>query len=444
MYKRQAVAAIGAGGHISAKETNERAQEVAQDAEELYRIAKVSLDSAQNKTEETLLVLGNTKKQVLESSIRQFLQAYDRIKTIQFNESTGLNEISNFSIDPQGAIQLREMSDIYQSSFSSGATGAATGAVIALAASGSLPVVTGTLSVAGSALLVGEVGAAAGLVGSALSFGAAMTPLAAIAAPIVLFTGISSSIKADENLEKAQTMYAEAELASEEMKIAEILCDGISERSLMFNSLLIELNSMFSVCTQLLDNVIRKKTGFLKGKTVEANKLTEEELKLIAVTRALAGAVKAVIDTPMLDEGGKLSEGSQEVYDNTTQKLPKFKEVVSEVESYDFKVKAVAKNGPVNKENKGKRSLLSFKGSIGRKGFLICNVLYLFILSFAAVVGSETIAGLTFIVYMYALLALIAKRLRDLDSSPWFVLMFLIPVVNVLFYLILFFKKSKS
>ena len=43
--------------------------------------------------------------------------------------------------------------------------------------------------------------------------GLAMTPLAAIAAPVVLFTGISSSFKADENLEKAKTMYAEAEAA---------------------------------------------------------------------------------------------------------------------------------------------------------------------------------------------------------------------------------------
>ena len=114
-------------------------------------------------------------------------------------------------------------------SIKSSATGAAAGAVVALAASGSLSVVTGGLATAGTALMAGEVSAAAGIAGSALSFGVAMTPLAAIAAPVILFTGISASMKADENLEKANTMYAQAEAASEKMKVSEMLCGAITD-----------------------------------------------------------------------------------------------------------------------------------------------------------------------------------------------------------------------
>lgn len=107
------------------------------------------------------------------------------------------------------------MTDVYSSCFASSATGVAAGAAVALAASGALPIITGELSLAGSALAAGEISAAVGFAGSALSFGAAMTPLAAVAAPVMLFTGISASMKADENLEKANTMYAEAEVAVE-------------------------------------------------------------------------------------------------------------------------------------------------------------------------------------------------------------------------------------
>lgn len=114
-------AALGIGAQIDAKETNERAQALAEDAQSLYDRSKRSLEQAQGKTEKSLLALGNSKKEVLETSINQFLIAYDRIKNIELIESVGLNEIKNFAIEKQDTLQLREMSNIYQSTFSSGA-----------------------------------------------------------------------------------------------------------------------------------------------------------------------------------------------------------------------------------------------------------------------------------------------------------------------------------
>ncbi len=321
---------IGAGGHLDAEETNEKAQRKSEEAQELYKSAKYSLEEARNRTEKSLLKLGYAKKKILDCSMKQFLNSYDKIKHISISKSIGLNEISNFSIAPQDAIQLREMSDIYSSSIQSGVAGVATGAIVALGASGSLTLVTGELAVAGSFLAAGEIGAAAGIAGSALSFGATMTPLAAVAAPVVLFTGISASLKADENLEKAQVMYAEAEKAREEMKISETLCDAISDKSEMFNDLLVELDDMFSECTCLLAGVVRKKAGKIKKNLMSAD-FTESELKLIAVTRALAGAIKAVIDTPILTKDGDISNESQDIYEKITYQLQDFNNMVNNV-----------------------------------------------------------------------------------------------------------------
>ena len=225
------VAAAGIGGHLNAKETNERAQALASRAQSLYEDEQVTLKNAQTHVEERLLNLGETKQRILEGSVRQFRNAYERVKNIELKLPADLTEIGKFSIDNQQALALFEMSDIYQSTLSSGATGAAAGTVIALAASGSLPIITGVLSAAGTAVTLGEFGLAAEMVGSAFSFGAAFTPLSAVAAPVVLFTGISASMKADENLEKAQVMYSEAEEAVEKMKVAETLCKGIANRA---------------------------------------------------------------------------------------------------------------------------------------------------------------------------------------------------------------------
>lgn len=337
-----AAGVIGAGGHLSAKETNERAQRISENAQELYNNAKHSLEAAQNKTEKVLVKFGYAKKNVLDSSMNQFLTTYDKVKHIQFKESVGIDEISKFTIDQQGVIQIREMIDIYSSSFASGATGVAAGAAVALAVSGALPVVTGELALAGSALAAGEIGMAAGFAGSALSFGAAMTPLAAVAAPVILFTGISASLKADENLEKANAMYAEAEAASEKMKISETLCGAISERAEMFDDLLGDLNKMFAECSELLTGIVRKKEGRIFKKKLTSEDFTEDEVKLIAVTRSLAAAVKSVIDTPILLQDGNLSYAAEQEYDRIVEEIPDFSQKVQEVKSIRYHVKPVA------------------------------------------------------------------------------------------------------
>ena len=75
------------------------------------------MEVAQGKTEKSLLKLGYSKKEVLDTSIAQFLKAYERIKDVKLSESVGLNEMAKLTIDHQDAIELREMSNIYKSTF---------------------------------------------------------------------------------------------------------------------------------------------------------------------------------------------------------------------------------------------------------------------------------------------------------------------------------------
>lgn len=331
--------AVGLAGHKDAKETNERAERMCLEAQELYEDTKVSLNKSKDNMEKALLNLGKTKKNTLETSISQFIKCYQRIKEIDFKESTGLSELSKMEISSNDIIELINMSNIYDSSIKSGAAGAATGTIIALAANGALPIIASSLGTAGTVLAMGEVGMAASLAGSALSVGAALTPLASIAAPVVLFTGISASLKADENLEKARTMYSQATAASEKMKISQRLCEAVADKSDMFDTLLVELDGIFSECTDLLDGVTRKKMGVFKNKKVSFNKLTTEEKELLMVTGALAKAVKTVIDTPMLNEDGTLSFQSEQVYNDVKKELPRLRHDSEEVKYIDYGIK---------------------------------------------------------------------------------------------------------
>ena len=70
-----AAGVLGAGGHLSAKETNEKAQRISREAQEMYDEEKQRLVNAQNYTEKALLSLGYEKKNTLDGSMKQFLNS---------------------------------------------------------------------------------------------------------------------------------------------------------------------------------------------------------------------------------------------------------------------------------------------------------------------------------------------------------------------------------
>ena len=134
-------------------------------------------------------------------------------------------------------------------------------------------------------------------------------------APVILFTGISASVKADENLEKAKVKLAEVKEAVEKMKVSETTCHAISKRSDMFRDLLTELNDIFSDFAEKFDNITEKKAKQIEGRKLRSKDFTKEEIMVARIAKSLASAVKAVIDVPMLSKEGKLTIESQKTYD---------------------------------------------------------------------------------------------------------------------------------
>lgn len=212
-------AALGAIGHSVAKETNEKARTLANEAKDVYDDAKKVLNAAQDKTTSALNTLASTKKNVLRNTMPRFIKSFDRVKHVQLGQTSGIKEIENFKIDSAALVQMQKMADI-QDNFLSGAAGVGAGLA--------LTTLTGV---------------------GALSFAG----LSAIAGPVMLFTAFSASTKADENLEKARVMYADAERVAEKMKTSTILCEAIEERSNMFNELTSDLNNFLSSCTERLE-----------------------------------------------------------------------------------------------------------------------------------------------------------------------------------------------
>ena len=295
--------AAGAIGHMSAQKKQETAERLNREAKDLYDISKSDLDKAVSSARSSISELQWTKRYTLGNSISLFLKSYEKIKNIQFRKTEGISELDKFQVTYADMPKLQEFTDIYGSALSSSAAGAAVGA---------------------AALAVGSAE-------TAVALGATVTPLAAIAAPVVVFTAIGALAEADENLSKAKKTYAEAEKAAEKMRTEIVKCNAIKERVGIFLDLLNQLNERFYYCAFLLNELVNKKSqnGNIK---LKAEDFTEDEIKLIAVTRALAGAVKAVIDVPVLGSDGKPTSESKNKSVEIKNALPIFQQQVSEVE----------------------------------------------------------------------------------------------------------------
>lgn len=331
----------GAAAHVSASSTNDKAKATAAEARHIYYDEKNLLDTAKSKAQSSLTALGEAKKDILLGAMQDFMSVYIKLKNAGLKETAGIDELNNFAINEADFPQIQKMTALYKSAESAATTGAAIGAIgtmAGLAASGEAAATLATAGTAGTAILAGEIGTA-GAAASALA-----APLAAIAAPAVLFTGISAMMNADDNLDKANEAYAQAKLAVEQMKNQEILCNAICQRSELFRSLMESLSMMFIPCVSMMTEVVRRKErkgflGFIFKRRLKSTDFTENEMRLFAVTRAIAGAIKSVIDTPMLLNASgetKITEESATVYQKARITFSQLKSQVNTLKSVDF------------------------------------------------------------------------------------------------------------
>lgn len=82
----------------------------------------------------------------------------------------------------------------------------------------------------------------------------------------------------------------------------------------MFNRFLIRLQTVF-------DPLVFRMTEIIKERGTDFRKFTDEEKKIVASAMSLAGAIKAVLDTPILDDDGNLTKESGLVIESTQKKI---------------------------------------------------------------------------------------------------------------------------
>ena len=331
--------ALGIGKSVKAAKDNSEAQDYNRLANNKISEAKNSLETSRKASNIALESLGGKKLFILDKSISRFIASFEKLKDVQLEDSTGMDELNKFRLDKQSAAELKEMSG-YASSILGGTAAGAVGGALAGFGAYSAVMLFGAASTGTAIATLSGVAATnatlAFLGGGALAAGGlgmvgGMAVLGGlIAGPALAIMGFIIGAKASENLDNAKSNYAEAQKIAEELRSAAILCNGIRRRSYMFYRLLIRLDVLFTPLVYSMEMIIAKKgnerqrswIGRLFSKrnishqqplTIDWNKLNNNDKHTIAAAAAIAKAIKTVLDTPILTEDGKLTEESVQV-----------------------------------------------------------------------------------------------------------------------------------
>lgn len=299
--------AMGISDMNEAKKTNDQANNK-------VKYAKSQLNKAREDSNNNLSKLGQTKINVLNHSIQKFIASFEKLKNYEFETSVGLMELNKFVIDKNGFVKLKEEAN-YATSIAGGLlTGSVGGALTAYGAYSAVGLLGATTATTGATIggltgIAAQNATLAWLGGGALSvggtgvFGGTLVLGGLMLGPALAVGGLYIGAKGAKALDEAKANMAKATKAAAEMNTARDLCKGITERSKMFTQLLEQLNHHFLPLVNRMEVIIQK-----SGTTYASFEL--EDKHTIAKAYAIAGAIKSVLDTPILTDKGKLTSES--------------------------------------------------------------------------------------------------------------------------------------
>lgn len=312
---------------------NIKAEKINKEAAELIECAQSKAEQAANRSEERLNALGKVKLNVLDRSMHRFISTFDQIHSIELTHSVGIDELGKYRIDKQVTPELRKMTELAAETLSGVIGGAGAGALTAFGAysatmtfaSASTGTAIATLSgiAAQNATLAFLGGGAIAAGGGGMALGTLVLG-GLVAGPALAVSGIVVDASALKNLEKALSNMAEAQVVVEDLKVVEVQCEGIAKRANMFNRLLCRLDAVFvELISRLEDIVAARGTDYSRYSRAEQN--------VVAMAMSAAGAVKKILDTPILSSDGGLTEESEKTHAEVTQYLGELKKAAAEV-----------------------------------------------------------------------------------------------------------------
>lgn len=311
-----AATALGVGKSVKATIDQKDANNTNERATRIVNRAKEEAEESRKRSGQAINDLGQRKIDVLNNTVMPFVETFEKLHNVELSNSKGLEELEKFKIDKQFFDELKEMGTMASSIAGGVAGGAMLGAVTAFGAYGAAMTfgacaTTGTListlsGVAATNATLAFLGGGALSVGGLGVAGGAAVLGGLVAGPALAVMGFVVGAKASANKDQAYANLSKAREFEEEMHTVRVLCNAIRLRANMFERALIKLDAILTPLQYNLKELIR-------NFGTDYSAYTEEQKNTVAAGLSTVAAIKAVLDTPILTEDGKLSSESENI-----------------------------------------------------------------------------------------------------------------------------------
>lgn len=310
-----ATGTLGAGKTVKAGVDATTAKRLNDDANAMVQSGTDELNAQRLACGQALENLGKEKLSVLNGSITEFLETFKRIKNVDFRGSEGLDELSKMQIDSHDFEELEGLAKFALSVAGGIAGGAASGAIVALGATGAahafaaastgtaISTLTGAAATNATLAFFGGGSLATGGLGVA---GGTVVLGGLVAGPALMVMGFVAGGAAAKELKKARTNNAEAQELCEQLSAAALQCEAIRRRTYMFYNLLARLDARFLPLVYSLEEVLKREGDDYRAYSPDAK-------KTVASCASVAVSIKALLDTPILTDDGLLTPESERV-----------------------------------------------------------------------------------------------------------------------------------
>jgi hypothetical protein len=320
-------AAVLAGGYgvkkgIDAKGDFDRAESLNAEAKRIYDDASIGLEKARTSAQSAMDSLGKLKFEIYELRLIPFVEAFSKIKNVDFRDQRLKDEFHLISVSEKDMLAIQKSVFVMKEIVTGGVTALGAGGLAGLAAYGGVGALAST---AGGTAIAGLSGVAATnatlawLGGGALSAGGfGMAGGAAVlggivAGPVLAIGGMVMASKAEAAKHDAYANRDKARAAAEQMKTAQVVTQGIEQRFREIRSVLLELNKHFTPLLIGLQNIVQESTDY--------SSYSMENRKGVMMAAAMAKTLKNVLEAPLLDESGALTAASRNVIQEARNKL---------------------------------------------------------------------------------------------------------------------------
>ncbi len=215
------------------------------------------------KTEQSILKLVNRKKGIYQSSIIRFLDLYKDLQKINFEEGEGLKELQTVTLSTVSVQELKDMAGVSKKTLTDSQTLAA-----------------------------------------------------------YIFTGIPGLIKKDSemNLSSANIRSRQADIVEKQAESICIALNGVSERADKIADVLKNLNVLFMKSLKHTQEIANKNGS-------DKTKYTLAERESIRICFNFAKGIKDILDVPLLDKDGEITQKSLEIIQIGENFYNKMKEI---------------------------------------------------------------------------------------------------------------------